>query len=35
LTIDDMADMNELFVNPEHFLQLCRLRAGQRELTNP
>jgi hypothetical protein len=26
--------MNELFLNPEHFVQLCRLRAGQSELTN-
>lgn len=28
LTIDDMAQMNELFLNPEHFIQLCRLRGG-------
>ncbi|MCX9191733.1 dihydrolipoamide dehydrogenase [Carbonactinospora thermoautotrophica] len=34
LTIDDMAEMNELFLNPEHFIQLCRLRAGQTQLTN-
>ena len=34
LTIDEMAEMNELFLNPEHFIQLCRLRAGQTELTN-
>jgi len=34
LTIDQMAEMNELFLNPEHFIQLCRLRAGQGELTN-
>jgi dihydrolipoamide dehydrogenase len=34
LTIDQMAEMNELFLNPEHFVQLCRLRAGQSELTN-
>jgi len=34
LTIDQMAEMNELFLNPEHFIQLCRLRAGQRQLTN-
>lgn len=34
LTIDDMADMNELFLNPEHFIQLCRLRAGARVLQN-
>jgi dihydrolipoamide dehydrogenase len=32
LSIDEMAEMNELFLNPEHFIQLCRLRAGQREL---
>jgi hypothetical protein len=29
-----MAEMNELFLNPEHFVQLCRLRAGQGQLTN-
>ncbi len=34
LTIDDMAEMNELFLNPEHFIQLCRLRAGQSQLTD-
>ncbi|MDQ1567035.1 MAG: hypothetical protein QOF96_1915, partial [Actinomycetota bacterium] len=34
LTIDDMAEMNELFLNPEHFIQLCRLRAGQREVVD-
>lgn len=34
LTVDDMADMNELFLNPEHFIQLCRLRAGQHELAS-
>lgn len=32
LTIDEMAEMNELFLNPEHFIQLCRLRAGNSEL---
>jgi pyruvate/2-oxoglutarate dehydrogenase complex dihydrolipoamide dehydrogenase (E3) component len=34
LTIDEMAEMNELFLNPEHFVQLCRLRAGQNELVD-
>ena len=34
LTIDEMAEMNELFLNPEHFIQLCRLRAGNAELVN-
>jgi dihydrolipoamide dehydrogenase len=28
-TMDQMAELNELFLNPEHFIQLCRLRAGQ------
>lgn len=32
LTIDEMAEMNELFLNPDHFIQLCRLRAGNEEL---
>jgi dihydrolipoamide dehydrogenase len=34
LTIDDMGSMNELFLNPEQFIQLCRLRAGQRQLVD-
>lgn len=34
LTIDEMAEMSELFLNPEHFIQLCRLRAGSTELQN-
>jgi dihydrolipoamide dehydrogenase len=29
-----MAELNELFLNPEHFIQLSRLRAGQRDLVN-
>jgi 2-oxopropyl-CoM reductase (carboxylating) len=33
-TIDDMAELNELFLNPEHFIQLSRLRAGQRDLVD-
>jgi dihydrolipoamide dehydrogenase len=28
LTIDELGWMNELFLNPEHFVQLSRLRAG-------
>ncbi|MDQ6661274.1 MAG: dihydrolipoamide dehydrogenase, partial [Chloroflexota bacterium] len=32
ITIDEMGNMNELFLNPEHFIQLCRLRAGSPEL---
>lgn len=32
LTIDDLGEMDELFLNPTHFIQLARLRAGQREL---
>jgi pyruvate/2-oxoglutarate dehydrogenase complex dihydrolipoamide dehydrogenase (E3) component len=34
LTIDEMGQMNELFLNPEHFVQLCRLRAGRGELVD-
>jgi pyruvate/2-oxoglutarate dehydrogenase complex dihydrolipoamide dehydrogenase (E3) component len=34
LSIDEIAQMNELFLNSEHFVQLCRLRAGQLNLTN-
>ena len=29
LTIDELGDMNELFLNPEHFIQLSRPRAGR------
>jgi 2-oxopropyl-CoM reductase (carboxylating) len=32
LTIDELGDMDELFLNPTHFIQLSRLRGGQREL---
>jgi 2-oxopropyl-CoM reductase (carboxylating) len=34
LTIDEIGEMNELFLNPEHFIQLSRLRAGHRELVD-
>ncbi|MBI4588691.1 MAG: NAD(P)/FAD-dependent oxidoreductase [Candidatus Rokubacteria bacterium] len=34
VTIDDMGSMNELFLNPGHFIQLCRLRAGMKKLTD-
>lgn len=30
ITIDEMGQMNELYLNPEHFIQFCRLRAGSR-----
>ena len=29
LTIDELGDMDELFLNPTHFIQLSRLRAGR------
>ncbi len=32
LTIDALGWMNELFLNPEHFVQLSRLRAGNANL---
>jgi len=32
LTVDTLGWMNELFLNPEHFVQLSRLRAGNRSL---
>lgn len=32
ITIDQMGWMNELFLNPEHFIQLSRLRAGHKTL---
>jgi dihydrolipoamide dehydrogenase len=34
ITIDEMGEMNELFLNPEHFIQLSRLRAGQENLSD-
>jgi dihydrolipoamide dehydrogenase len=34
LTIDQMGSMNELFLNPEHFIQLSRLRAGRPALVS-
>jgi dihydrolipoamide dehydrogenase len=34
LTIDQLGWMNELFLNPEHFVQLSRLRAGRTHLKN-
>ncbi|MCX6463176.1 MAG: FAD-dependent oxidoreductase [Pseudonocardiales bacterium] len=34
LTIDELGWMNELFLNPEHFVQLSRLRAGKARLTH-
>jgi 2-oxopropyl-CoM reductase (carboxylating) len=32
LTIDELGEMDELFLNPTHFIQLSRLRAGHRKL---
>lgn len=32
LTIDELGDMDELFLNPTHFIQLSRLRAGSATL---
>jgi hypothetical protein len=34
LTIDELGGMNELFLNPEHFVQLSRLRAGRSALVS-
>jgi 2-oxopropyl-CoM reductase (carboxylating) len=34
ITIDEMGEMNELFINPEHFIQLSRLRAGHENLVD-
>ena len=33
-TMDQIAELNELFLNPEHFIQLSRLRAGQASPVN-
>ncbi|MEN8261371.1 MAG: FAD-dependent oxidoreductase, partial [Pseudomonadota bacterium] len=32
VTVDQLGEMDELFLNPSHFIQLCRLRAGSKEL---
>ncbi len=32
LTVDQLAEMDELFLNPTHFIQLSRLRAGNKNL---
>lgn len=32
LTVDQLGDMDELFLNPTHFIQLSRLRAGNERL---
>jgi len=32
LTIDDLGEMDELFLNPTHFIQLSRLRSGSEHL---
>jgi len=34
ITIDEMANLNELFINPTHFIQLSRLRAGMKSLVD-
>jgi len=34
LTIDDFGEMDELFLNPTHFIQLSRLRAGCEHLVD-
>jgi pyruvate/2-oxoglutarate dehydrogenase complex dihydrolipoamide dehydrogenase (E3) component len=34
LTVDDLGEMDELFLNPTHFIQLSRLRAGRRHLVD-
>jgi pyruvate/2-oxoglutarate dehydrogenase complex dihydrolipoamide dehydrogenase (E3) component len=34
LTVDQLGEMDELFLNPTHFIQLSRLRAGQQRLTD-
>lgn len=32
LTVDELGEMDELFLNPTHFIQLSRLRAGKKHL---
>jgi 2-oxopropyl-CoM reductase (carboxylating) len=34
LTVDQLGEMDELFLNPTHFIQLSRLRAGRQHLVD-
>lgn len=34
MTMDQLSDLDELFLNPTHFIQLARLRAGNASLRN-
>ena len=34
LTIDELGDMNELYVSPDYFIGYARLRSGQADLTS-
>ena len=34
LTIDELGDMNELYISPDYFIGYARLRAGQGDLTS-
>jgi pyruvate/2-oxoglutarate dehydrogenase complex dihydrolipoamide dehydrogenase (E3) component len=34
ITIDELADMDELFISPSYFIQMCRLRAGHVNFKN-
>ena len=34
LTIDELGDMNELYISPDYFIGYARLRAGQPDLTS-
>ncbi|PKO84704.1 MAG: dihydrolipoamide dehydrogenase [Betaproteobacteria bacterium HGW-Betaproteobacteria-11] len=34
LTVDDLGEMDELFLNPTHFIQLSRLRSGREHLVD-
>jgi 2-oxopropyl-CoM reductase (carboxylating) len=34
LTVDQLGEMDELFLNPTHFIQLSRLRAGRQQLAD-
>jgi 2-oxopropyl-CoM reductase (carboxylating) len=34
LTVDELGDMNELYISPDYFIGYARLRSGQAELTS-
>jgi pyruvate/2-oxoglutarate dehydrogenase complex dihydrolipoamide dehydrogenase (E3) component len=34
ITLDELAELDELFISPSYFIQMCRLRAGSADFKN-